>query len=28
VMLKVDKHDKLHEASINQLLGGKHGVSE
>jgi ABC-type uncharacterized transport system ATPase subunit len=28
VMLKVSKHEKIHEASIIQLLGGKHGVSK
>jgi len=27
VMLKVNKHDKIHEASIIRLLGGEHGVS-
>lgn len=28
VMLKVNKHETIHEASIIQLLGGKHGVSQ
>ena len=28
VMLKVNKHETIHEASIIRLLGGKHGVSE
>ena len=28
VMLKVNKHEAIHEASIIRLLGGKHGVSE
>ena len=28
VMLKVNKHETIHEASIIQLLGGKHGVSK
>jgi MFS family permease len=27
VMLKVNKHETIHEASIIRLLGGKHGVS-
>ena len=27
VMLKVNKHEAIHEASIIRLLGGKHGVS-
>jgi MFS family permease len=27
VMLKVNKHETIHEASIFRLLGGKHGVS-
>ena len=27
VMLKVNKHEIIHEASIIRLLGGKHGVS-
>jgi hypothetical protein len=26
-MLKVNKHETIHEASIIRLLGGKHGVS-
>ena len=28
VMLKVNKHETIHEASIIRLLGGKHGVSK
>jgi MFS family permease len=28
VMLKVNKHETIHEASIIRLLGGKHGVSQ
>ena len=28
VMLKINKHEKIHEASIIRLLGGKHGVSK
>jgi hypothetical protein len=28
VMLKVDKHETINEASIIQLLGGKHGISK
>jgi hypothetical protein len=27
VMLKVNKHEAIHETSIIRLLGGKHGVS-
>jgi hypothetical protein len=27
VMLKVNKHETIQEASIIRLLGGKHGVS-
>jgi hypothetical protein len=27
VMLKVNKHETIHEISIIRLLGGKHGVS-
>jgi hypothetical protein len=27
VMLKVNKHETIHETSIIRLLGGKHGVS-
>ena len=27
VLLKVNKHETIHEASIIRLLGGKHGVS-
>jgi hypothetical protein len=27
-MLKVNKHETIHEASIIRLLGGKHGVSK
>jgi hypothetical protein len=27
VMLKVNKHEMIHETSIIRLLGGKHGVS-
>jgi hypothetical protein len=28
VMLTVNKHETIHETTIIQLLGGKHGVSQ